>query len=433
MGTEGMVGPLIAVMIVLLLLGFPMMIPLTAAALVGFFFFFGGINPEIIIQQMVGGVQPIALIAVPMFIFAADIVTKGHAADRLLDMVLRFVGHLRGGLAITTAASCTLFGAVSGSTQATVVAIGGPLRPKMLKAGYKDPFTIALTINASDIALLIPPSIGMIIYGVVAGASIGELFIAGIGPGLFILLLFSIYCWIAARWQGVPTEPRANWSQRLLAMRRAVLPLGFPVIIVGGIYTGTFSPTEAAAISVLYAFILEVIIFRSVKLSEIPQIAMSTGLITAVVFILVAAGTAFSWTISFAQIPQALLGGIGMGEMVQWQILAIIAVAFFVGCMFVDPIVVILILVPLFKPYVEAAGIDPILVGVIVTLQAAIGSATPPFGCDIFTAIAVFRRPYLEVIRGTPPFIIMLAGVSVLLIVFPELALFLRDLAFGYG
>ena len=433
MGTEGMVTPLVAVMIVLLLLGFPMMIPLTAAALVGFFFFFGGINPEIIIQQMVGGVKPIALIAVPMFIFAADIVTKGHAADRLLDMVLRFVGHLRGGLAITTAASCTLFGAVSGSTQATVVAIGGPLRPKMLKAGYKDPFTIALTINASDIALLIPPSIGMIIYGVVAGASIGELFIAGIGPGLFILLLFSFYCWIAARWQGVPTEPKANWSERLLAMRRAILPLGFPVIIVGGIYTGTFSPTEAAAISVLYAFILEVIIFRSVKLSEIPQIAMSTGLITAVVFILVAAGTAFSWTISFAQIPQALLGGIGMGEMVQWQILAIIAVSFFVGCMFVDPIVVILILVPLFKPYVEMAGIDPILVGVMVTLQAAIGSATPPFGCDIFTAIAVFRRPYLEVIKGTPPFIIMLLGVSVLLIVFPQLALFLRDLAFGYG
>jgi tripartite ATP-independent transporter DctM subunit len=279
---------------------------------------------------------------------------------------------------------------------------------------------------------LIPPSIGMIIYGVVAGASIGELFIAGIGPGLFILLLFSIYCWVAARWQGVPTEPKANWSERLLAMRRAILPLGFPVIIVGGIYTGTFSPTEAAAISVLYAFILEVVIFRSVKLSEIPHIAMSTGLITAVVFILVAAGTAFSWTISFAQIPQALLGGIGMGEMAQWQILAIIAVAFFVGCMFVDPIVVILILVPLFSPYVEAAGIDPILVGVIVTLQAAIGSATPPFGCDIFTAIAVFRRPYLEVIRGTPPFIVMLAGVSVLLIVFPELALFLRDLAFGY-
>ncbi|RDD61834.1 TRAP transporter large permease [Ferruginivarius sediminum] len=427
-----MTTTLVAVMIVLLLLGFPMMIPLIAAAMVGFFFYFSGINPEIMIQQMVGGVKPVALIAVPMFIFAADIVTKGHAADRLLDLVLRFVGHLRGGLAITTAASCTLFGAVSGSTQATVVAIGGPLRPKMLKAGYTDAFTIALTINASDIALLIPPSIGMIIYGVVAGASIGELFIAGIGPGLFILLMFSVYCWIAARFQGVPVEEKATWALRWQAIKRALLPLGFPVIIVGGIYTGIFSPTEAAAISVLYAFLLEVVIFRSVKLSEIPDIAMSTGLITAVVFILVAAGTAFSWTISFAMIPQQILGGIGMDQMAQWEILAIIAVSFFVGCMFVDPIVVILILVPLFKPYVQAAGIDPILVGVIVTLQAAIGSATPPFGCDIFTAIAVFRRPYLDVIKGTPPFIVMLAAVSVLLIVWPELALFLRDVAFGY-
>ncbi len=427
-----MATTLVIVMVVLLLLGFPMMIPLIAAAMVGFFFYFGGIDPQIIIQQMIGGVQPVALIAVPMFIFAADIVTKGHAADRLLDLVMRFVGHLRGGLAITTAASCTLFGAVSGSTQATVVAIGGPLRPKMLKAGYNDDFTIALTINASDIALLIPPSIGMIIYGVVAGASIGELFIAGIGPGLFILLIFSIYCWIYAKFKNVPVEERADWAQRWQAVKSALLPLGFPVIIVGGIYTGIFSPTEAAAISVLYAVLLEVVIFRSVKVSELPQIAMSTGLITAVVFILVAAGTAFSWTVSFAQIPQALLGGLGMEAMAQWQVLAIIAVSFFVGCMFVDPIVVILILVPLFKPYVQAAGIDPILVGVIVTLQAAIGSATPPFGCDIFTAIAVFRRPYLDVIKGTPPFVAMLVAVSAILIFFPGLALFLRDLAFGY-
>ena len=432
MGASGMTETLVAVMIVLLLLGFPMMIPLIVAAMVGFFVFFSGINPEIMIQQMVGGVKPVALIAVPMFIFAADIVTKGHAADRLLDLVMKFVGHLKGGLAITTAASCTLFGAVSGSTQATVVAIGGPLRPKMLQAGYKDAFTIALTINASDIALLIPPSIGMIIYGVVAGASIGELFIAGIGPGIFILILFSVYCWIYARIKDVPIEPRSDWAQRWRAVRRSLLPLGFPVIIIGGIYTGTFSPTEAAAITVLYALLLEVVIFRSVKISEIPDIAMSTGLITAVVFILVAAGTAFSWTISFAMIPQQMLGGIGMGEMGQTAILALIAVSFFVGCMFVDPIVVILILVPLFRPYVEQAGIDPILVGVIVTLQAAIGSATPPFGCDIFTAIAVFKRPYFDVIRGTPPFIVMLVGVSALLIFFPELALFLRDVAFGY-
>ncbi len=426
-----MTTAMITLMIVLLLLGFPMMIPLICASLVGFFFYFG-MDPEVIIQQMIGGVKPAALIAVPMFIFAADIVTKGHAADRLLDLVMRFVGHVRGGLSITAATTCTLFGAVSGSTQATVVAIGSPLRPRMLEAGYKDSFVIALTINASDIALLIPPSIGMIIYGVVSGSSIGELFIAGIGPGLLILLMFSTYCYFSARRLAIPTLPKASWAERRLAVRKALLPLGFPVIIIGGIYTGIFSPTEAAAISVLYALLLEVVIFRSVKIKEIPDIALSTGLITAVVFILVAAGAAFSWTISFAQIPQALLGGLGLQDAGQIQILFTISIAFFIGCMFVDPIVVILILVPIFAPVVQQAGIDPILVGAIVTLQAAIGSATPPFGCDIFTAIAIFRRPYWEVIRGTPPFIIMLLIASVILIFFPPLALFLRDLAFGY-
>jgi tripartite ATP-independent transporter DctM subunit len=372
----------------------------------------------------------VALIAVPMFIFAADIVTKGHAAERLLDLVMRFVGHVKGGLAITTAATCTIFGAVSGSTQATVVAIGSPLRPKLLEAGYKDSFTIALIINSSDIAFLIPPSIGMIIYGVISGTSIAELFIAGIGPGLLILVMFSVYSVLFAVVNHIPTVPKATWSERLTAMRRAIWPLGFPVIIIGGIYGGIFSPTEAASVSVAYALILEVFIFKAVKIREIPEIAMSTGLITAVVFILVGAGAAFSWTISFAQIPQHILGALGLNEAGPNMVLVAISVAFFVGCMFVDPIVVILVLVPIFAPIVDNVGLDPVLVGTIITLQVAIGSATPPFGCDIFTAIAIFRRPYFDVIRGSPPFIIMLLLASALLIVFPGIALFLRDLAF---
>lgn len=422
---------MVITMIVLLILGFPMMIPLIAATLIGFFVFFSGMKPEIIIQQMIGGVQPAALIAVPMFIFAADIVTKGEAADRLLDLVMRFVGHIRGGLAVTTAATCTLFGAVSGSTQATVVAIGGPLRPRMLQAGYKDSFVMALAINASDIAFLIPPSIGMIIYGVVSGTSIAELFIAGIGPGLLILVLFSAYAVIYAKIHDIPTQPKATWEERLRSMGRAIWPLGFPAIIIGGIYTGVFSPTEAASVCVLYAIVLEVVIFRSIKISEIPAIALSTGLITAVVFILVAAGAAFSWTISFAQIPQAIIGGLGLNEAGPTMVLVAISIAFFVGCMFVDPIVVILVLVPIFAPLVKSTGLDPVLVGTIIVLQVAIGSATPPFGCDIFTAIAIFKRPYFDVIRGTPPFIVILVGVSAAMILFPQIALFLRDLAFA--
>ncbi|NUH66826.1 TRAP transporter large permease [Sulfitobacter sp. S0837] len=421
-----------SIMVVLLLLGFPMMIPLIVGAFVGFYTLFGGFGQlETMVQQMMAGIRPASLIAVPMFIFAADIMTRGQSAGRLIDMVMSFVGHMKGGLAVATAAACTMFGAVSGSTQATVVAVGSPLRPRMLKAGYKDSFVLALIVNSSDIAFLIPPSIGMIIYGVVSNTSIAELFIAGIGPGLLILALFSIYSVIYAYRHNVPTEEKATWGERARAVRQALWPLGFPAIIIGGIYGGVFSPTEAAAACVLYAIFLEMIVFREIDFAGIYETAKSTGLITAVVFILVAAGAAFSWVISFAQIPQAVLSGIGIDSMGPIGVLFVISIAFFIGCMFVDPIVVILVFVPIFAPVVKSVGLDPVLVGTVITLQVAIGSATPPFGCDIFTAIAVFKRPYMEVIRGTPPFIVMLLSVSVALIFFPQIALFLRDLAFA--
>ncbi|SMX25272.1 TRAP transporter large permease [Boseongicola aestuarii] len=421
-----------SVMVILLLMGFPMMVPLIAGAFIGVIELFGTIDKtEFMIQQMLGGIRPSSLIAVPMFILAADIMTRGQSAGRLIDMVMAFVRHIRGGLAVSTASACALFGAVSGSTQATVVAVGTPLRPRMLKGGYKDSFIMALIVNSSDIAFLIPPSIGMIIYGVVAKASIPELFIAGIGPGLLILLMFSVYSMIYAKINDVPTEPAATWNERARAVKHALWPLGFPVLIIGGIFFGIFSPTEAAAISVAYALVLETFIFRTMKINDLYQIALSTGMVTAVVFILVGAGAAFAWVLSFAQIPQQILGAVGIDQMGQVGVLFTIAIAFFIGCMFVDPIVVILILVPIFAPVVEATGLDPILVGTLIVLQAAIGSATPPFGCDIFTAVAVFKRPYLDVIRGTPPFVAMLLSVSVLLIFFPQIALFLRDIAFN--
>lgn len=428
-----MTSLILGIMIVLLLMGFPMKVPLSAAALAVLLVFYAGeVSPAIIIQQWIGGITPAALIAVPMFILAADIMTRGETADRLLDMVMNFIGHLRGGLPITAAVSCALFGAMSGSTQATVVAIGGPLRPRLLKAGYRDSFATALIINASDIALLIPPSIGMIVYGVVSGTSIGELFIGGIGPGLLILTMFCVYCFVASARMSVPRMPRADWPTCWRSLRRAALPLGFPLIILGGIYSGVFSPTEAATFCVLYAIILEIVIYRELSLRDLPKVALSTGLVTAVVFVLVGAGAAFSWVISFAQIPQELVHEtLGLtADSSYWTIMLSISLAFFVGCMFVDPIVVILILTPIFHPIAVAAGIDPVLVGVVVTLQVAIGSATPPFGCDIFTAMAIFRRPYLDVIRGTPPFIAMLLVAALVLITFPPITLFLRDLAF---
>ncbi|SFH60428.1 TRAP transporter large permease [Modicisalibacter xianhensis] len=417
-------------MVGLLLLGLPMLVPLLAGAFAILLSGYSFLKPELAIQQMIGGLQPVVLTAVPMFILAADIMLKGSTAQRMLDVIESFVGHWKGGLPVTTAMGCTMFGAVSGSTQATVVAMGRPLRPRLLDAGYSDKFTIALIINASDIALLIPPSIGMIIYGVATGTSVGDLFIAGILPGLLILVLFSIYCIWKSNKLGIEPLPRKSWAERWHAVKRASLPAGFPVIIIGGIYSGMFSPTEAATVSVLYALLLEMVIYRGVSFSDLPKVAFSTGLITAVVFILVAAGAAFSWIISFAKIPDAILGGyIPFLSEHPFALLIVIAAAFFVGCMFVDPIVVILILSPVFAPAIETAGLDPVHVGVLVTLQAAIGSATPPFGCDIFTAVAVFRKPYLDIIRGTPPFIALLLLATALIIAFPQISLFLPNLA----
>lgn len=420
---------LCVIMVVLLLLGFPMMVPLAVGTLFMMFTDMTFFGPDQAVSWMVNGVGSWVLAAVPMFIFAANILTKGHTANRLLDLVDSFTRHIRGGLPITTAISCALFGAVSGSTQATVVAMGGPMRPRLLAKGYPDSFALALIINASDVALLIPPSIGFIIYGVVMKASIGDLFLAGILPGLMIMLMFSAYCYLWARIKGMPLDPKASWSERFRALRKAILPMGFPIIVVGGIYGGYFSAVEASAVAVAYALLLEVVIYRKVSIRDLGGLALSTGMITAVVFILVAIGAAFSQALGTAGIPEQLLGPV-IERVGDSQILALllIAVAFFIGCMFVDPIVVILILVPIFKPLIQSAGLDPIHVGVIVTLQAAIGSATPPFGCDIFTAIAVFRRPYMDVIRGTPPFIFILLLATVILIVFPQISLFLPSL-----
>ncbi|PMB02466.1 C4-dicarboxylate ABC transporter permease [Fischerella thermalis CCMEE 5273] len=422
-----MITTLVLILILLLLLGFPMKIPLMTAPLVIVLLFMSS-DPVFMIQQMMRGITPFVLLAVPMFIFAADIMTKGHTSNRLLDFVGSFVGHLRGGYAITTAATCTLFGSISGSTQATVVAVGTPMRQRLLQLGYKDSSAIALIINASDVALLIPPSIGMIIYGVISNTSVGDLFIAGILPGILIFLCFSVYSYFYAGYAGIPKQPKATWSERLRTLRKALLPLGFPVIIIGGIYTGTFSPTEAAAISVLYAFILEVVIFRSVRVSELPSVALSTGLVTSAVFILVAGGQAFSWVIAAERIPQLLIENVFGSDPSALFILFVVTIAFFIGCMFVDPIVVIFILTPIFYPVAMQAGIDPVHLGVIITLQAAIGSATPPFGVDIFTASAVFNKPYLDVIRGTPPYVFILLIVSVLVIVFEDISLFLLQL-----
>jgi C4-dicarboxylate transporter, DctM subunit len=422
---------MVSSMVLLLLLGFPFMVVLLGSMLLYLAVFLPAFNQTVLVQQMITGIIPPALVAVPMFILAANLITSGQSAKRLIRMVQAFVGHLPGGLAITTNASCTLFGAVSGSTQATVAAIGGTLRPMLLEAGYPSSFTLGLIINASDIAFLIPPSIGFIVYGVVTGTSIGKLFLAGVGPGLLIFALFSLYCVIYSKRHGLGCLPKATGAERLAAIRGGYPVLGFPLIVIGGIYAGLFSPTEAAAASVAYALFLEGAIFRTLTRRRLIKAILSTGVITGVVFVLVGAGQALSWLLSFLQIPQQFVPSLFGADPSMLRVTLVVVCSYFVACMFVDPIVAIYVLSPIFAPYVVAAGVDPVLLGVLVTLQAAMGSATPPFGCDIFTAQLIFRRPYVEVIRNTISFTVIELIVTVILVFFPAIALFLPNTALG--
>lgn len=420
-----MILMLMGIITIMFVLNFPMYIAMIIAPLAVILNYFPNLDPLLATQQLIAGVSPMVLLAVPMFIFAADIMSVGQTSNRLLDFVDTFVGHIHGGMAITTAATCTLFGAISGSTQATVVAIGKPMRQRLLSSGYEDEDTLALIISSAIIALLIPPSISMIMFAVVTGASVGDLFIAGVIPGIMILAFFSIYNYLRAKKMNIPRTERLSLKDRFEAFKRALAPLGFPAIIFIGIYSGTFSPTEAAAVSVLYASILELFLFKSIRFRDFKDIALSTAVVTTAAFVLVGAGSLLSWAISYARIPQLITQSVLGVDPSALKVLITVTIFFYIAGMFVDSIVAIVILTPIFFPVAIAAGIHPIHLGIIVTLQAAVASISPPFGCNIFTACAIFDKPFLKVVRRLPAYLIMLIIISVLIIVFPQISLVL--------
>jgi tripartite ATP-independent transporter DctM subunit len=342
------------------------------------------------------------------------------------------LGHIPGGLAHTTVGSCAVFGAISGSTSATVASIGGAIFPKLIKAGYRDTFCYGLIVNASNLAALIPPSILMILYGVNVKASIGELFISGIGPGILVSVMFMIYCYFWAKKNKVPLEKKANFKERLRAVADAKWALGLPVIILGGTFGGVFSPSETAAVSVLYSLVVEIYIYRSLKWNEIPRIAIETGALTAVVFILLGASQFFSWVLTFSQIPQRFLQYLVANPyMNKWTFLILVNVCFFIACMIIDGAPAMLIMNPILYPVAIKYGIDPIHLGIIITMQTTIGAGTPPFGVNIFAACAVFKDTYLRVISEVWVFIAILIVAAVIVSVFPQTALFLRDLLYA--
>jgi len=416
---------------ILLFFAVPVFIAMCFSPLISIAFFQPNLKLMVIAQRMFGGIDKFALMSVPFFILAANVMKNGGIARRILELAHVLVGHLTAGIAATTQVACMFFGAVCGSAPATVVAIGGLMFPALKKGGYGTDFSTGLITASGSVALLIPPSISAIIYGAVTGESVGALFMAGLGPGLLYGIIYLLYCvWYSSR-NKIPKAEKATWSERWKATKSASWALGIPFIIIGGIYSGVFTPTEASGISAVYAILIAMFVYREMDFKGLLKTCIDSAETTAQVMILLAAASAFGWVLTIGRVPQALanwLIGMSVGK---YTFLLFVNVILLIAGMFIDGSSAIVILAPLLYPLARQLGINGIHLGVIMVVNAAIGMFTPPFGLNLFVAKPLTREKMSSIIKGCLPFVLISLVALVFITYWPALSLALPRLLYG--
>lgn len=414
--------------LLLLVLGFEMLLVLGLPGIATKILFFDNLPDILYGQKIVGGINHTTLMAIPFFVLAAELMARGNIARQLIELVKAMIGHHRGGLGLTTVAAAAAFGSVSGSAPATVAAVGRILYPEMKRDGYRDTMALGLLVSSAEVALLIPPSITLIIYAWLTGTSVASLFAAGLVVGLFLAFAFAVYVVIDAHRNGREARQPMPWRDRARVFGRGMWALGLPVVLLGGIYGGLFTPTEAAAMSVIYALVVELVVYRDLTISDIRKISTSAAITTASIFVLLAMGSIVAYFITLAQLPAAVIGFLQMID-ANWVVfLLIVNLLFLVAGMFVDPNSTLLILVPALYPVAVTYGIDPIHFGIIVCLNTCIGMITPPFGLDIFVASSTLNEPIAKIVRGVWPFIVVNLLALVVVTYLPDLSMFLPRL-----
>jgi C4-dicarboxylate transporter DctM subunit len=414
---------LILLPIVLLAFGAPIYVALIAAAGAGLLAT-GSAPIDAVHIAMFGGLDNFPLLAIPLFIFAGEIMGRGGLARRLVEWVLSIIGGVRGSLALATIASSELFGAMSGSSVGCVAAIGRLMVPALKNRGYDSAFAGSLIASCGSIAVIIPPSIPMIIYGIAAQQSVPMLFLAGIVPGLLIGALISVYLLVYARIKIIPLTDGMRWQNIWATTRAAVWSLFAPVVILGGIYGGIFTPTEAAGIACIYAIFVARFIYRELSWQEIWQTALDSALLISQILIIVAAAGAYSWLVTTSGFPAKLVGLIADQHLQTWLILLTINVVLLFFGSVLEPPAAILILTPLLAPMMQQAGVDQIHFGIIVTVNLAIGLFMPPFGLNIFATHALFGIPLPQLYRGILPFLVIYLIALALITYIPAITLF---------
>lgn len=389
---------------VLLLMGLPIFTVLMASCAVTLIWVMD-LPIGIIQTTLFGSINNYNLIAVPFFILAGAIMTQGGISKRLVDWVLSMFGGMRGSLGLATVGASTAFGAISGSSPATVAAIGGMLYPSLREKGYPESVASGLLAASGAIAGIIPPSIAMILYGVAAEESVRYLFIGGILPGLLTALLMALYIYFVARRYNTQEGGTRSLARIRTATVRSGWALGTPAIILGGIYLGVFSPTEAAGVACLYAMVVTVLIYRDLSPAGLWKVTTQSIYLTAQVLIIVGAATLMARLLTIAEVPQTTVAWIDALKLSPWMVMLFINLLLLaVGCV-LDPASAILVLAPILKPVVVAAGYDPVHFGIVMTVNVSIGMFTPPFGLNIFVAQAIFKVPLPVLYRGVAPLI----------------------------
>jgi C4-dicarboxylate transporter DctM subunit len=390
----------------LLLLGLPIFVVLiltSTAAIV----FVAHVPTQAVQTYMFGALDNFPLLAVPFFVLAGEIMGRGGIANRVVTWVVSIIGGVRGSLAVTTVASSELFGAMAHTTVGTVVAIGRLLFPSLTKHGYSERFAVALITSSGAVAVIIPPSIAMILYAMTAQVSAIKLFTAGILPSLLIGIVDALYVMIYARIKMVPLSAPARWKNIWQSTKDASWAIGTIVVIFGGIYGGVFTPTEAAGVAVVYSLFVGMFIYREIGLAELWQILVSSVYLIAQILIIVTGAGVYSYLMTTSGIPQHVIDQVSAMQLPHWQTLLFVNVGLLVAGSFLEPPAAILILTPLLLPVVQAAGVNALHFGIIMAVNLSIGLYMPPFGLNLFAAKAIFNVPMGMIYRGVLPFVVV--------------------------
>ncbi len=409
---------------ILMLTGMPISISLGLTVLT-FLFTMTQVPLESVALKLFTGIEKFEIMAIPFFILAGNFLTHGGVAKRMINFATSMVGHWYGGLGLAGVLACALFAAVSGSSPATVVAIGSILLPAMVKAGFPNKFGAGVIATSGALGILIPPSIVMVMYSVATNTSVGALFMAGVIPGLALAGVLGGVTWYRARKFNYPRQPKATWGERWQSFRASIWGLLLIVVVMGGIYSGIFTPTEAAAMSAVYAFVCAVFIYRDMSLKDVPKVLLNSANMSAMLLYIITNAVLFSFIMTNENIPQALADWmLGNGLGVITFLLAVNIILLLAGN-FMEPSSIVLIFAPILFPVAVALGIHPVHFGILMVVNMEVGMCHPPVGLNLYVASGITKMGITELTVAVWPWLLSMLGFLVVVTYWPDLSLWL--------